>query len=165
MTQEEIDFQFFKDNQLHFVDFGVGRLDVWVGSKTRTKARIIEDVGSLNQDGYERVRCKGTLRMKHRLLFWLFHGYLPKEIDHEDRNRSNNGIHNLKASTRSGNTKDKSVRSYKQLTEVRVRKLCKQIAQGTKNITELANDFGRSRTQIKAIMSKKYWKEISDQYF
>ena len=165
MTQEEIDFQFFKDNQLHFVDFGIGRLDVWVGSKTRTKARIIEDVGSPNQDGYERVRCKGTHRMKHRLLFWLFHGYLPEEVDHKDRNRSNNGIHNLEASTRSGNTKNKSVRSYKQLTEVEVRKLCKQIAQGTKNITELANDFGRSRTQIKAIMSKKYWKEVSDQYF
>lgn len=165
MTQEEIEFQFFKDNQLHFVDFKIGRLDVWIASKARAKARIIEDIGSPNQDGYVRVRCKGTLRMKHRLLFWLFHGCLPEEIDHKDRNRSNNGIQNLEASTRSSNTKSKTVRSYTHLTEIEVHKLCDRIAQGTSNITELANDFGRSRVQIKAIMGKKHWKKISDQYF
>ena len=165
MTQEEIEFQFFKDNQLHFVDFKTGHLDVWIASKARAKARIIKNIGSLNQDGYVRVRCNGTLRMKHRLLFWLFYGYLPEEVDHDDRDRSNNDIQNLKASTRSANTKSKTVRSYTHLTEVEVHKLCKKIAQGTSNITELANDFGRSRVQVKAIMSKKYWKEISDQYF
>lgn len=165
MTQEEVQFQFFEDNQLKCVDFSTGRLDVWGRSKVNAKARVFKDVGSLNVDGYERVRCNRSLRMKHRLLFWLFHRYLPEEVDHFDGNRSNNCISNLVPSTRSANTANKTIRSYSHLSVSQVEALCKRIAQGGATITELARDFGRSRVQIKAIMSKKYWRDISDKYF
>lgn len=164
MTQEEQDFIYFRENQLNFVDFSTGRLDVLVNQKGGKK-RISLDIGSLNQDGYVRVWCNGKLRMKHRLIFWLYHGYIPEEIDHFDSVRNNNGISNLLDSMRSRNCTNKSKRSYKQLTAKEVHLLCNDIAQGRFTITELSNKYGRSRCQIKGIMSKKYWKEISNQYF
>ena len=103
--------------------------------------------------------------MKHRLLFWLYHGHLPIEVDHDDNVRCNNGITNLLASTRKHNTVGKAPRSYKQLKVGEVMDLCYEIAHSNLTITELAKRFNRSRCQIKGIMVKKYWKEISDEYF
>lgn len=165
MTQEEIDFAHFRDKQLHYVDLATGRIDIKSGTKSPTVFKVFTDVGYLNQDGYLRVRCNGRLRMKHRFLFWLAHGYLPKEVDHDNGVRSDNSIGNLVASDRSHNTTDKAVRSYKQLTETEVHVLCTEVAHGTTNITTLAKKFGRSRAQIKGILSKRHWSEISDQYF
>lgn len=165
MTQEEIDFIYFKEHQLHSVDFAIGRLDVKVKTKSKDVVKVVLDVGSLNQDGYVRIWCNCKLRMKHRLLFWLYHGYLPIEIDHDNKVRSYNAITNLVPSDRKHNTTDKTVRSYKRLTKTDVDMLCTEIAHGSTNITELAKKFGRSRCQIKSIMSKKYWSEISDNYF
>lgn len=164
MTQEEQDFIYFRDNQLKSVDFDIGKIDVLVNQKGGKK-RISYDIGSLNQDGYIRVWCNGKLRMKHRLLFWLYHEYIPEEVDHFDSIRSNNGISNLMDSVRSRNCTNKSKRSYKQLTAEEVHLLCKDIAKNTFTITELSKRYGRSRCQIKGIMGKRYWKEISNQYF
>lgn len=164
MTQEEQDFIYFKENQLKSVDFSTGRLDVLVNQKGRKK-RVSLDIGSLNQDGYVRVWCNGKLRMKHRLIFWLYHGYIPEEVDHFDSVRNNNGISNLLDSVRSRNCTNKSKRSYKQLTAEEVHLLCSDIAQSTFTVTELSKKYSRSRCQIKGIMSKRYWKNISDQYF
>ncbi len=164
MTQEQIDFEFFKENQLYKVEFNTGRIDTAFRDKWgHLRTRI--DTGSLNEDGYVRIWCNRRLRMKHRLLFWLYHGYLPEEVDHDDKVRNNNAITNLLDSTRSCNTTGKTSRTYKQLTTDQVHEICKIIGQGDINITHLAKQFGRSRTQIKGILSKKYWKEISDQYF
>lgn len=164
MTQEELDFIYFRDNQLKSIDFDTGRIDVFTNTKAGNK-RIVENIGSLNQDGYERVWCNKKLRMKHRLIFWLYHKYLPEEIDHFDSIRSNNGISNLMDSIRSNNCTDKTKRTYKQLSKEEVHMLCADISKNTLTITELSKKYGRSRCQIKGIMSKRYWKEISDQYF
>ena len=164
MTQEELDFIYFRDNQLKSVDFDIGRVDVFTNTKSGNK-RIVENIGSLNQDGYERVWCNKRLRMKHRLIFWLYHEYLPEEVDHFDSIRSNNGISNLMDSIRSSNCTDKTKRTYKQLSKEEVHMLCTDISKNIFTITELSKKYGRSRCQIKGIMSKRYWKEISDQYF
>ena len=165
MTKELNDFEHFRDHQLVNVDFSTGQLDVRYRTKVEGKYRYVSDIGSKNRDGYIRVRCNDTLRMKHRLLYWLKHGLLPKEVDHIDNVRDNNSITNLREVDRSTNTTSKKPRTYKQLTAVEVHSLCSDIALGTMNITKLSNKYGRSRTQIKAIISKKYWKDISDQYF
>ena len=55
--------------------------------------------------------CKGYLTIKinkkcykqHRVVFLYFNGYLPKAIDHIDRNKLNNSISNLRPSTKNGN--------------------------------------------------------------
>lgn len=165
MTQEEIDFIYFETNQLVNVDFLTGKIDVKSQTKREGSYKYFNDVGHVNQDGYIRIRCNGRFRMKHRLLFWLYHGYLPIEVDHDNDIRNDNSISNLKPSDRKQNTVAKAERSYKQLTKEAVKLLCADIVDNQLNITQLAKKYGRSRVQIKGIMSKKYWSKISDQYF
>ena len=42
----------------------------------------------------------------HRLLFYWYHGYLPKLIDHKDANPQNNSIENLRELNNSGNRRN-----------------------------------------------------------
>lgn len=161
MNQEELNFIYFKENQLYFVDFNLGIID----TKSINNSRIFKNVGSLNSDGYQRIWCNSKLRMKHRLIYWLYHNKLPKEIDHIDGNRNNNSIFNLKEVDRKENTTNKKQkRTFKQLTNKQVHEICKMLINNC-SITEIANKFNRSRCQIKAIKLKKYWSKISDLYF
>lgn len=169
MTKEEQDFQYFKENQLVNVDFSTGKIDVM---KRNNKGEyslncLIRDVGSANEDGYQRVYCNGSMRMKHRLIYWLYHGEIPNEVDHLNKQRSDNSITNLQKSNRSQNTTGTTVRTFKQLTKAQVILIAQRYATNQEdfNITHVAKEFGKSRTQIKAIISKKYWSHITDQFF
>lgn len=173
------DFIFFEKNQLVSIDFETGKISakrIFPAHKQISKfgkefirkesVRIYEDIGSLNQDGYIRVWCKSTLRMKHRLVYWLYHHELPEEIDHIDKNRSNNSISNLRATTRSMNCVGNSVgRKFIHLTTEQVHALCKDIASKKFSITDLAKKYNRSRASIKQIIKKERWKSIADLYF
>lgn len=58
--------------------------------------------------GYRVVTLCGCKVLLHHAV-WLFHNeYLPEEVDHGDRNRDNNRIGNLRASTRSQNKRNKT---------------------------------------------------------
>jgi len=48
---------------------------------------------------YHRVYVQGKLQKTHRMIFLMFHGYLPEIIDHIDNNSLNNRIENLREST------------------------------------------------------------------
>ncbi len=70
-------------------------------------------VGCINGQGYIQTRIKGKSFMVHRLVWLWHHGYLPEnDMDHIDRDRSNNRIANLREASRqcnlrnSGNRKD-----------------------------------------------------------
>lgn len=53
--------------------------------------------------GYRCVRVDGELHLLHRLIFLWHHGWLPDEVDHDDRDRGNCRIGNLLPSTRPQN--------------------------------------------------------------
>lgn len=163
MTQEELDFIYAELNQLEHVDFSTGKVDLYRLTKTGKKL-IYNDVYYINQDGYHRIRLNGRLRMKHRFIYWLYHRKLPIEIDHVNKVRDNNSISNLNNVTRSQNTKGKVKRQFKHLTESEVHQIC-QMLKANVPITTIAKQFNKSRTQIKAILVKKYWNRISDLYF
>ena len=52
--------------------------------------------GYVCSDGYLRISVESTKWKAHQIVFWLHHGYIPKIIDHVDRNILNNRIENLR---------------------------------------------------------------------
>jgi hypothetical protein len=59
--------------------------------------------GSINARGHLNVQVDGKLYAAHRLVFLYHHGWLPKEIDHENRVKTDNRIKNLRPATSSQN--------------------------------------------------------------
>lgn len=169
MCEELVDFEYFKEVQLHRVDFYKGELDTIrevIHAKTGKpyKQRRL-NVGSLNTDGYVRVWCNGSLRMKHRLLFWLYHGYLPEEVDHFNRVRSDNSISNLRPINRIGNILGSRFKGRKRFTEKEIHDVCRLIASNSKSDQSIANVFNCSRIAIMGIRHKRRHKEIANLYF
>ena len=161
---ELTDFQYFQQHQLCNVDFTTGQIDVYVNTTGKTK-RICTNIGSLNRDGYERVWCNRKLRMKHRLLWFLFTGNSPDEIDHIDKNRSNNSIYNLRSVSRSINNKG-TVRKNgrRKFSQTELHQICQYIQQGI-NDTQISYLMKCSRVAIMGIRHKRRHKDIADLYF
>jgi len=74
--------------------------------------RFKEDkpVGSVSKEGYIVVGFNKKVHFAHRVIFLMFHGYLPKCIDHIDGNKNNNKIENLRPATAKTNGYNKAVR-------------------------------------------------------
>lgn len=53
--------------------------------------------------GYRQIEVDGKAYKEHRLVFMLFNGFCPDQIDHIDGNRENNSIDNLRQATSSQN--------------------------------------------------------------
>jgi hypothetical protein len=52
--------------------------------------------GSKMKTGYYHICLNQQLYLKHRLIFLYHHGYLPECIDHQDGDKDNNRIENLR---------------------------------------------------------------------
>jgi len=65
----------------------------------RRKVKPGTKAGRVNSSGYREVRFNGKLHGAHRIIYLMFHGELPKVIDHIDGNPLNNKIENLRAAT------------------------------------------------------------------
>lgn len=59
--------------------------------------------GSLMQNGYYITKINGKSYLIHRLIYLWHYGFLPKELDHIDKNSLNNRIENLRQATRKEN--------------------------------------------------------------
>lgn len=70
---------------------------------------IGDKAGTLNTFGYIQIKYKGTKRLAHRIIFYMMHGYVPKELDHINRIKTDNRIENLREVTRSENNKNKDI--------------------------------------------------------
>lgn len=155
------DFEYFKSNQLYKVDFNTGKLDtksIRTASNGKNYTIIRYDVGSKNKDGYIRLFCNGVLRMKHRLLYYLYHNKLPIEIDHINGIRDDNNIINLRSVTRKEQLQNYHYGSKKgypkrKLTDDDVRFIRSRLE--TKSCSELAKMFNVSRTCISDIKNKR----------
>lgn len=55
--------------------------------------------GCIDSKNYGVIRIKNKGYKTHRIIFLMHHGYLPKIIDHIDRNSLNNNIDNLRPAT------------------------------------------------------------------
>lgn len=170
MSKEELDFMFFEKYQLDFVDFSTGRIDTRASLKKtpnseETYIRIRKNVGSLNEDGYIRLWCNGSLRMKHRLLYWLYYHELPDEIDHTNRIRDDNRISNLRSVNRAENNKGLVFKGRTRFSYKDLHNICKDIASGNLSDVDIAKKYNCARTTIMGIRHKRRHSDIADLYF
>lgn len=77
---------------------------------SRDPNRIGMNASHLGKD-YMRVCADGKRFKTHRIVFLLFHGYLPDYVDHIDGNKWNNRIENLRACEQSQNGANRKQRN------------------------------------------------------
>ena len=70
---------------------------------TRHRITSGDVAGYVNSIGYRVVRLFGSPYLAHRLAWYLHYGEQPGEIDHINRDRSDNRIENLRVVSRSEN--------------------------------------------------------------
>ena len=66
--------------------------------------------GRHRPDGYCVTRVGQRIYKNHRIVFMLYHGYFPKQIDHINGDRADNRIENLRAADNATNQRNKGVR-------------------------------------------------------
>lgn len=92
-------------------DFTIRGDKLWWARGGRGR-RADRPVGTLDQsNGYVVVNYKGGKKYVHRIVFALCNGYLPPEIDHINRDRTDNRPENLRDATRAQNGMNTSLRS------------------------------------------------------
>lgn len=67
--------------------------------------------GVIDSKGYLHIQVYNYQLKGHRLAFYIYHGWLPKEVDHINGNRSDNRIENLRPCDRSRNSMNKKISS------------------------------------------------------
>lgn len=67
-------------------------------------------VGSNHIKGYQHTKINGKQYLLHRLIYMMFNGYFPKEIDHINGNRSDNHIENLRPAIGGQNQQNSKIR-------------------------------------------------------
>lgn len=106
VTQEQLLHLFeYKDGFLYWKNRTAHGSNIKIGQKA---GRAHRSNGKLS--GYLHVHILGKNYLTHRLIFLMFNGYLPKEVDHINGNRGDSRIENLRASDRSQNQHNAKIR-------------------------------------------------------
>jgi hypothetical protein len=100
LTKEYLNELFeYKDGNLHWKKYRSSNAQI--GSKS----------GSVDAEGYIVTSLNGNRYKNHRLIFLYHHGYLPKQVDHINGNKSDNRIDNLRPATNQKNQFNVGLRS------------------------------------------------------
>ena len=66
--------------------------------------------GNIRTDGYVAIGLNKKVYKAHRLIFLMFNGYMPLEIDHINGDKGDNRIENLREVTHSQNSMNRKLR-------------------------------------------------------
>ena len=90
-------------------DYSNGKL-FWKSKFSKySNIKIGQEAGCFDNEGYQRTKINKIVYPNHRLIFLMFHGYMPKKIDHINKNKSDNRIENLRKATDSQNQHNRTV--------------------------------------------------------
>jgi hypothetical protein len=83
-------------------------------TKTAKRIKIGEESGCLNGGGYRHIMINGKNYQAHRLIYIFHNGEITDnlQIDHINKNRSNNNIENLRLVTKQENDFNRSAKGY-----------------------------------------------------
>lgn len=85
---------------------GTGHL-IWI-KKASTKTKVGSKAGTLHSKGYIHIQFRGKIYKAHRIAWFLHYGEQPAdELDHDNGNRDDNRIDNLRPATRSINNQNR----------------------------------------------------------
>ena len=121
-----------------------------------------------NAEGYSRVDLKGRLRFVHHLVLEAFVGPRPlgMEACHNDGNRANSALTNLRWDTRQANLADQvrhgtiprgEAHVRAKLTEAKVREIRAKYATGTTSQHKLAVEYGVSDVTVSNVVRRAGW--------
>jgi len=85
----------------HLFDYKDGSL-YWRHDRG-SNAKAGKRAGRLLRTGYRSIHVSGRRYQEHRLIFLWWHGEFPEQIDHINRDKSDNRIENLRRCTHSTN--------------------------------------------------------------
>jgi hypothetical protein len=79
--------------------------------RTSNRIKVGSIAGSFHMCGYVEIKVGGTRCLAHRLAWLYVYGYMPKLIDHINRNKQDNKIKNLREADYSQNALNSKIRS------------------------------------------------------
>lgn len=79
----------------------------WVSCQA-PQVRPGSPAGSTRKDGYVVIKVNGKAYKAHRLAFLYMTGRMPAEVDHRDRNPSNNRWSNLRQASHAENSRNRT---------------------------------------------------------
>ena len=100
---------------------------------TNRRAKINAEAGCVHGNGYREIGVQKKVYGTHRIVFLMFYGYIPEQVDHIDGNPLNNRIENLRAAN--------------PRTNGRNRKLNANSASGAKNVS-LCKAIGKWKVSL-----------------
>lgn len=126
-----------------------------------------------NADGYRHVRLKGKTIKTAKLVIAAFVGPRPDGmvVCHNDGNRSNDSIENLRYDTQANNIADikrhgnlnppsGSRNGMSKLTDRKVIEMRRRYAKGGISHAALGREYGVSREQARDIINGKFWRHL-----
>jgi len=57
---------------------------------------IGDEAGTKHPQGYKQIHIDGKRYLRHRLVYMMFHGVIPSQVDHIDGNKTNDCVENLR---------------------------------------------------------------------
>ena len=101
-----------KDRLHEMLDYKNGKL-IWM-VRASTRIKVGDSAGYLNPDEMVHVRVDGAAYYRNRLVWIFHHGDIPEglQVDHIDRNKSNDKIENLRLATCSQNRHNLKAKGY-----------------------------------------------------
>jgi hypothetical protein len=97
-----------KDYLLEIFDYKDGNF-YW---KLKSHRSLIQgkEAGNFRTDGYRAIGINKKIYKAHRLIFMMFNGYMPLEIDHINGDKGDNRIENLREVTHNQNSLNRKLR-------------------------------------------------------